>query len=344
MNILVIGPAWVGDMVMSHSLYQLIQQRYPEANIDVIAPDWCRPLLERMPEVHEALRMPLGHGEFKLAVRWKIGRSFKGHYDRAYILPNSLKSALIPFFARIPYRTGWKGESRYGLLNDLRSNKNDFTRMVDRYAALAFDKAQMQSDKDLPKIPAPYLQVDAEAAAAAAKKMALATTRPILAVCPGAEFGPAKRWPEDHYAKVAANWIEQRQGQVWIFGSKKDDPVAQQIRSLLPEEAQQHCQVLAGQTSLGEAIDLMSLSSAVISNDSGLMHIGAALGCPVVAIYGSTSPGYTPPLSDKVEILHTDIDCRPCFKRTCPLGHLNCLKQLPPEWAIDALAKLVPGN
>ncbi|MFM2481326.1 lipopolysaccharide heptosyltransferase II [Celerinatantimonas sp. YJH-8] len=342
MNILVIGPAWVGDMVMSHSLYQLLQQRYPDARIDVMAPDWCRPLLERMPEVSQAIRMPLGHGEFNLKKRWKLGRELKGHYDRAYILPNSLKSSLIPFFARVPYRCGWKGESRYGLLNDLRSNKRDFTLMVARYAALAFDKSAMRSDQDLPEIPPPYLQVNPEDVTLVLEKMQLTTQRPVLAICPGAEFGPAKRWPETQYAEVAQHWIAQRGGQVWIFGSKKDLPVAEQIKAHLGENQRTHCQLLAGQTSLGEAIDLMSVASAVISNDSGLMHIGAALGRPIVAIYGSTSPNYTPPLSQTVEILHTDIDCRPCFKRTCPLGHLKCLTELPASGAIAALSKLVP--
>ncbi|CAG8999715.1 MAG: ADP-heptose--LPS heptosyltransferase 2 [Candidatus Celerinatantimonas neptuna] len=342
MNILIIGPSWVGDMVMSHSLYQTLKQRYPNANIDVIAPDWCRPLLERMPEVRSALRMPLGHGEFKLATRWRIGRSLKGQYDHAFILPNSLKSALIPLFAGVAKRTGWKGESRYGLLNDLRSNKRCFTRMVDRYVALAYPKAQMTGDEALSDIPSPYLQVDKNIRQQAIQDLGLNQQRPILALCPGAEFGPAKRWPEEKYAQVAATWITGRQGQVWIFGSGKDQPVADAIRAQLDKSEQPHCHLLAGQTSLGQAIDLMSASSAVLSNDSGLMHIGAALGCPVVAIYGSTSPGYTPPLSKKVAILHTDIECRPCFKRVCPLGHLKCLTELDAHRAIDALDQLVP--
>ncbi|MFM2486975.1 lipopolysaccharide heptosyltransferase II [Celerinatantimonas yamalensis] len=342
MKILVIGPSWVGDMVMSHSLYQALSARYPDAQIDVMAPDWCRPLLERMPEVNQALRMPLGHGEFKLSTRWRLGRLLKGRYDHAFILPNSLKSALVPFFAGISKRTGWKGESRYGLLNDLRANKHDFTRMVDRYVALAYPKEQMRSERDLPNLPKPYLRVTRTAQLEALHTLQLTEQRPILALCPGAEFGPAKRWPEAQYASVAAFWIEQRQGQVWIFGSAKDQPVGEQIRSKLAPAQQSHCHLLTGQTSLGQAIELMSLSSAVVCNDSGLMHIAAALNRPIVAVYGSTSTQYTPPLSDQVAVLHTNIGCRPCFKRTCPLGHLKCLTELPASDAINALDNLLP--
>lgn len=329
---------------MSHSLYQALKQGYPDANIDVMAPDWCRPLLQRMPEVRQAIRMPLGHGEFKLTTRWRLGRALKDQYDWAIILPNSLKSALIPWFAGIKKRTGWKGESRYGLLNDLRANKHDFTRMVDRYVALAYPKAQMQSERDLKAISSPYLKVDADDQNAALAALNLSSERAILAICPGAEFGPAKRWPEHHYASVAAHWIRQRQGQVWIFGSQKDQPVAQAIHSQLDADQQPYCHLLTGQTSLGQAIDLMGLSSAIVSNDSGLMHIGAALQRPIVAVYGSTSPQYTPPLSEKVAILHTDIECRPCFQRTCPLGHMRCLTELPASQAIQALEQLQPAG
>ena len=143
MNILVIGPSWVGDMIMSHALYQQLKVQYPDCQIDVMAPDWCRPLLARMPEVHKAISMPIGHGAFRLVERYRLGKSLRNQYDMAIILPNSFKSALIPFFAKIPVRRGWKGEFRYGLLNDLRANKNDYPMMVQRYVALSFEKGQV---------------------------------------------------------------------------------------------------------------------------------------------------------------------------------------------------------
>ncbi|GGB41740.1 lipopolysaccharide heptosyltransferase II [Oceanisphaera marina] len=340
MKILIVGPSWVGDMVMSQSLYITLKQQHPEAELHVMAPAWCCTLLERMPEVDKAIVMPLGHGDFKLAERFRLGRQLATEgYDWAIVQPNSLKSALIPLFAGIKKRTGWKGESRYGLLNDLRSNKTDFPLMVERYAALAYPKTDMKDSHCIPAIPWPKLQIDLDNQQQALSELTLDVQKPIVSLCPGAEFGPSKRWPEQHYAEVARHQIEQGK-QIWIFGSAKDIPVAEAIRHYLPAALQTHCHILAGKTSLHQAIDLMALSATVVSNDSGLMHIAAALQRPLVAIYGSTSPKYTPPLAERVAIVHTDIECRPCFKRECPLGHLKCLKELPAEKVLAAIARL----
>ena len=339
-KILVIGPSWVGDMVMSQSLYISLKQEHPEAELHVIAPAWCCALLERMPEVDKAIVMPLGHGDFKLTERFRLGRRLASEgYDWAIVQPNSLKSALIPLFAGIKKRTGWKGESRYGLLNDLRSNKRSFPLMVERYNALAYPKTQMIDSQSLPNLPWPSLAVDKKNQRLALSELSLDISRPVLSLCPGAEFGPSKRWPEQHYAEVAKHQIEQGK-QVWIFGSAKDIPVAETIRHSLPSQLQAHCHILAGKTSLHQAIDLMALSTMVVSNDSGLMHIAAALERPLVAVYGSTSPKYTPPLAEHVAVVHIDIECRPCFKRECPLGHLKCLKDLTPQLVINAINKL----
>ena len=191
----------------------------------------------------------------------------------------------------------------------------------------------------LPPFTHPQLRVDPLAQQAALERLDLTLTRPVLALCPGAEFGPAKRWPEDKYAEIAQRWLEQG-GQVWIFGSAKDSPVAETIRQQLPAELAVNCRSLAGETSLTEAIDLLAASQQVVSNDSGLMHIAAALGRPLVAVYGSTSTEYTPPLTKRMRLVHTDIACRPCFKRVCPLGHLNCLNLLPSEQVWQAIGQL----
>jgi heptosyltransferase-2 len=337
---LIIGPSWVGDMVMSQSLYITLKKQRPDMELHVMAPRWCLPLLARMPQVDLAIEMPLGHGDFKLAARWKLGRELKqNQYTQAIVLPNSLKSALIPFFAGIKKRTGWKGESRFGLLNDLRSNKNTFPLMVQRYIALAFPRQQMRAAKDIQEIPYPALLVDKAQQQTAIARLGINLDKPVLGLCPGAEFGPSKRWPEAHYAAIAKQWIADG-GEVWVFGSQKDQPVANTIRQYLPEGLQTHCRLLAGNTSLTEAIDLLAACTTVVSNDSGLMHIAAAVNTPLVAVYGSTSPGYTPPLSQKVQIVHTDIECRPCFKRECPYGHLKCLRELQPNQVWQALLAL----
>lgn len=339
-KILIIGPSWVGDMVMSQSLYIVLKQLHPESQIDVIAPGWCKPILERMPEIHQAIEMPIGHGEFNLLGRREIGKSLREkQYDHAYILPKSAKSALIPWFANIPLRTGWKGEMRYGLLNDLRPNMKSFQFMVERYVALAYSQAEMidsSSLGSLETLPRPSLFIDKKEQAEAIAKFNLNQEAPVIGLCPGAEFGPAKKWPETHYAEVASTMANAGK-QVWLFGSQKDLETCNNIKQLVPQEHQHQIHVLAGQTSLIEAVDLLAACQTVVANDSGLMHVAAAVGCNVVAVYGSTSPKYTPPLAEKVEIVHTDIDCRPCFKRECPLGHLNCLNQLSPQKVISKI-------
>jgi len=336
MNILIIGPSWVGDMVMAQTLFQCLKLRHPDCAIDVLAPDWSRPILERMPEVRQALSFPLGHGVLELATRRRIGKSLAGRYDQAILLPNSMKSALVPFFAGIPLRTGWKGEMRYGLLNDVRKlDKDRYPLMIERFMALAYP-----AGAELPQpYPRPSLQIDPATRDAALAHFGLALDRPVLALCPGAEFGEAKRWPSEHYAKVAEAKI--REGwQVWLFGSKKDHPVGEDIRSRLIPGLREEAVNLSGETSLAQAIDLLSCAASVVSNDSGLMHVAAALNRPLVAVYGSTSPQFTPPLADQVEIIRLGIECSPCFERTCRFGHYNCLVQLQPGVAVDALQRL----
>ena len=340
MKILIIGPSWVGDMVMSQCLYTELKKMHPDAVIDVMAPGWCKPVLERMVEVNQAIEMPLGHGDVNLLARYQLGKQLRAQqYDRAYILPNSAKSALIPFFSKIPHRIGWKGEMRYGLLNDLRNNKKAFDLMIERYIALAHPAAEMTGSGCLTDMPHPALQVDKVNQQQAMEKFGLPSDRIAIGLCPGAEFGPAKRWPEAHFATAAQQLIDQG-FQVWLFGSQKDREVTDKIKAQLSEQAQAHCHNLAGSTSLIEAIDLLAACDTVVSNDSGLMHVSAAVGCKVVALYGSTTPGYTPPLAEQVEILHTDIECRPCFKRECPLGHQKCLVDLAPQRILDAINRL----
>lgn len=336
MRILIIGPSWVGDMVMAQTLFHVLKQRHPACVIDVLAPEWSRPILERMPEVRQALSFPLGHGALELATRRRIGKSLAGQYDQAILLPNSLKSALVPFFASIAQRTGWRGELRYGLLNDVRTlDKARYPLMIERFMALGYP-----AGAELPKpYPRPSLQIETASRDAALAKFGLSLDRPVLALCPGAEFGEAKRWPSEHYAKVAE--IKIREGwQVWLFGSKNDHAVGESIREWLIPGLREESVNLSGETSLAEAIDLLSCSDAVVSNDSGLMHVAAALNRPLVAVYGSTSPGFTPPLADQVEVVRLGLECSPCFDRTCRFGHYNCLRLLEPEAVASALQRL----
>ncbi len=320
-------------MVMAQTLFKHLKQRYPHAVIDVLAPSWTGPLLSCMPEIRKHIPLPIQHKELKLKKRHDIAKSLRQeHYDWAILLRNSLKSALIPFMAKIPKRTSWLGEWRFGLLNDWRRlDKNQYPLMIERFMALAYP-AKAAIEKPLPR---PRLVIKAKAVNETQQTFGLSTEKPILALCPGAEYGPAKRWPAEHFAelatlKLAEDW------QVWLFGSEKDKLITQAIN----QQCQQACVDLAGRTDLLQAIHLLSLASSVVANDSGLMHIAAALGRKLVVLYGSSSPKFTPPLSDTVEIVSLNLSCSPCFKRHCPLGHTHCLKHMTVERVQHAVQTL----
>ncbi len=329
-KILLVAPAWVGDMVMAHSLLQVLKQQRPDALIDVLAPAWSAPLLERMPQVRRAITQPLGHGKLGLGTRYALGKSLRAEgYAQAIVLPNSFKSALIPYWANIPQRTGFVGEFRYILLNDARTlDKRKIYRTVDRFVNLALP-SPIEAVSELPH---PYLQTQPADAQNALRALQLNTQRPILALCPGAEYGAAKRWSEAYYAEVARAKIAQG-WQVWILGSLKDAPVGRAIQVMVGD----YCEDLCGRTELSQAIDLLSLVTSVVSNDSGLMHVACALDKPLIAIYGSSDPHFTPPLSDKARIISLGLACSPCFKRECPLKHLRCLREIKPQQVLQAL-------
>lgn len=339
---LVVGPSWVGDMIMAQSLYKVLADAHPGMAIDVLASAWSAGILGRMPEVRRALASPFAHGQFDWAGRRRLAAELRREaYDRAIVLPNSWKSALVPFLAGIPRRTGYVGECRYGLLNDARRlDRRAIPRLVDRYVALAFPAGEA-----VPVAPQPRLAVDARARQASLARLGLRLDRPVLALCPGAEYGPAKRWPEAHYAAVARARLAEG-WQVWLFGSAKDKPVTGAIVARLPAPAGPEVERaavvdLAGRTSLEEAVDLLSCARCVVTNDSGLMHLAAAVEVPVVALYGSTDPGYTPPFSGQARVLRLGLDCSPCFKRECPYGHLDCLRKLRPESVNAAIDELL---
>lgn len=328
---LVVGPSWVGDMVMAQSLFITLRQQYPDLMIDVLAPQWSEPLLAAMPEVNQSIVMPLGHGELGLSKRYRLGRSLRcANYDWAITLPNSLKSALIPFWAGIPQRTGYKGEMRYGLLNDMRQlDKSMLTMTVQRFVALGEEVHPQRA----PFCPSPVMQTESVACQQVLDKFDL-TADSFIALCPGAEYGPAKRWPEKHFAELSGRIIEAGR-KVVLLGSAKDQPVTEAICRL---QGSSGLLDLAGKTSLHEVIALLQAANAVVSNDSGLMHIAAAVDTPVVALYGSSDPGFTPPLSEKAKVLSLGLSCSPCFKRECPLGTLACLEGIEPATVFRELS------
>lgn len=339
-KILVVGPAWIGDMVMAQSLYMDLRRRDPEAIIDVLAPGWSAPVLARMPEVRRIVEMPLGHGQFGLKARFRLGRSLSREgYDRAIVLPRSLKSALVPWFAHIARRTGFRGEHRYGLLNDIRPlDREGMPLMVQRYLALGADAGAPPPQRG--DIPYPRLRIDPDNQRRRLDEFGLDVERPVVAFMPAAEYGPAKRWPPESFAALARA-LDERGMQVWLFGSGKDRAICERIVELA---AGAHVIDLSGRTGLEDAIDLIALADWAVSNDSGLMHVAAATGRRLVAIYGSSTPQYTPPLTDLAEIIWLRLPCSPCFERECPLGHYDCLRLLRVEEVLARMdAQSPPG-
>lgn len=321
-------------MMMAQSLFIRLQQKNPELIIDVLAPEWSLPLLECMPEVNQGITMPLGHGKLGLGKRYQLGKELrKEQYDCSIVLPNSWKSAIVPFAANIPKRIGYKGEMRYGLLTDIHHlDKSQLAMTVQRFVALAEAPENIEQLKN--EYPYPKLEIIQEEKQQCKDKFQLKDDLPVAVLCPGAEYGPAKRWPTEKFTELTKQLIKQG-WQVCLAGSGKDAEITQTISEQANHE---HCIDLAGKTSLKEVTTLLALADQVISNDSGLMHIAAAVDTPVIAIYGSSDPNFTPPLSDKAQIVSLNLECSPCFKRECPKEHLDCLNNITVEQVLEKVS------
>lgn len=332
-RILIVAPSWIGDTVFAQPLFHLLHRYHQGLTLDVLASPYLRPVLEHMPEVQSIVDNPFAHSELRFGDRRRLGVMLRGqNYDQAIVLPNSLKSTLIPFLAKIPLRTGYVGEMRFGLLNDARRlDESTLPTMVDRYAFLAEPPGKTLTRP----VPRPTLQVAREELDAVLKKFGLDTNRSVTIFCPGAEYGPARRWLPEHYAALAKSIVGEGK-EVWLLGSSKDREIADQVQAA----SGGICRNLAGETNLLEAIRLLAAASLVVSNDTGLLHVASALNRPVVALYGSTAPGLAPPYSERSVSVSLNLPCSPCRERVCPLGHFNCMNQLTPERVARAITSM----
>jgi heptosyltransferase-2 len=322
---LVISPNWIGDAVMAQPLLQQLKLKHPDRAIDVLAPPSVSPVWRAMAEVDSVLETPFRHGALQLKERWAYGRQLRQRgYADAYVLPNTLKYALIPWFAGIRKRVGYKGEMRYGLLNVMHHDETPPRPMVPFYAALAQDPSM-----PLATLPRPRLHASGEQIAAVCAKVGIALDRPLVVFAPGAEFGAAKRWPAAHFAQLAKAIFEaDPQAQVALLGSPKDREACDEV---IAGSGSAGMFNLAGATRLDEAIALIARADAVVANDSGLLHIASALNRPVVALYGPTDPDHAPPFSDVAKSISLRLACSPCRQRECPLGHHDCMNKMGAE-------------
>jgi len=320
---LIIAPQWIGDAVMTEPLLRRLHAR--GERLTVAALPWVAPVFRAMPQVAHILPVPFAHGGLQFRARRQVARELRGRFDSAYILPNSLKSALVPWWAEIPRRVGYLGEARVGVLTHRLKNPPKGRRppMVALYSALSGD-TDVAGDR--PQLSWPQAEREATLNALGVQ------AGQYLVFAPGAEYGPAKRWPAAHFAELARRFAADGYA-VWLFGSPKDHAVAEEIGQLAPGLTHNLC----GATSLDEAIALIAGADAVVSNDSGLMHVAAALRRPQVAVFGSSDPRHTPPRSPLARIASLEMPCSPCFARECPLGHTDCLNRLSPAAVFDSL-------
>ncbi len=332
MRVLLIAPNWIGDAVMAQPLLALLARRWPSATFDAVAAPHIAPVIQAMPEIHSVLTLPLVRGTLQLRSRWQLAATLRERrYDRCYVLPNSFKTAITPWLARIPIRIGHRGEARYGLLNRrLDAGSSKARLMVEHYAMLAQEPGQPLPNR----LPDPVLRPDPAISEQVRRTHLAQVGSHYLVLCPGAEYGPAKRWPTRHFAALvrlaSRHWPDTT---VVCLGAGKDRGLATEIRTLSAQPVLN----LAGDTQLDEAIAIIAMARGVVSNDSGLMHVAAALGRPLVAVFGSSDPRHTPPLSPNAKVQWLHLSCSPCFARTCPMGHTNCLNQIEPAHVMSAL-------
>ena len=342
-RILIIAPNWIGDAVMSQPLLANLKTIYPHCEIDVLASPWVAPIYWACAEVNQVIEAKLEHKQLQWSLRKQLAKQLElNQYNACFVLPNSLKSALIPWLANIPFRIGYRGELRFGLINFALDNPIKVNRppMANHYLALANALEQSQEiDTNKPADPKLNISPAAKESIGAKLRSAVINENLIYVLCPGAEYGATKRWPADHFASLAQQLIaNEPDAHVILLGSQGDHALGESIRTKVKNDLQTHN--WCGKISLDEAIALIGASKVLVSNDSGLMHIGAALKVPQIAIFGSSDPHHTPPLSDKARVLWLNLPCSPCHKRECPLGHLKCLKDILPTTVLGAIQTL----
>ena len=325
--ILIVPYMWIGDFVRCHTVVQLLKQRDPSRAIDVLTTAMVAPLLDYMPGVRRGIVVDLPRKRLAMAQHRALAERLRQEsYGQALVMPRTWKSALAPYLAGIPARTGFAGEARFGLINDLRWGERRLPRMIDRCAVLALPKGEAKPAQ----WPLPELRVPAAEVAAWRQRQGLADDgRRVVAFAPGA-VGPSKRWPSAHYAELARR-LSDGGNSVWVVGGPGEHELAAEIAGT----NQAHVRDLTG-PDLRNAILALAAADVAVSNDSGLLHVAAALGTPAIGIFGPTSPWHWAPLNPLAAVMETAgaLPCRPCHKPVCRLGHHRCMRDI----AVDQVA------
>jgi|TARA_B110000858_G_scaffold185732_1_gene228199 heptosyltransferase II len=325
---LIIAPSWIGDLIISQSLLKYLKKEYPNCQIDMIVRPELTNLVKMMPEVKNIYPLDIKHKEFGLIKRHILAKEIKKHlYSTSIILPNSFKSAIIPWLANIPVRIGYNRELRLFLLNKKYSLIKHKDSMVNRYLKLA--------DGSYSDVIRPSLLINGDSSKLISRKYLINNSKKNIVLCPEAEYGSAKRWPINKWMQLA-NFYKEKDYNVYFLGKNKSLEIKYQ--NILKKDS---IISLLGKTSLEEAAYILSIVDLVVTNDSGLMHITASVNTNLISIFGSSSPFYTPPLmKDQFgEVIYKALTCSPCFKRECPLQHLNCLNNISSEEILDKSSK-----
>jgi heptosyltransferase-2 len=335
---LVVGPSWVGDIVMAQAFFAALRTSGQADAVDVVAPSPAFALLDRMPEVRRAVPLDVSHGRLGLRARWATARRLREtSYDRAFVLPSSFKSALLPLLAGVPVRTGYLGEMRYGLLNDI-VEPVPLDGLSDRnlrgYLGLLGPETATAAS-----VPNPRLPVDATNLAATLTRLGLDPDTPSMALAPGSSYGSAKQWPMEHFRELAHRFASDGWS-VWVLGG----PDEAALGDAIADGSHARIHNLCGRTRLLDAVDLLGVARVTVANDSGLAHIAGAVGSGVVVVYGPTPPAFASPLTDRSQLVSLDLECSPCFERTCPLGHHRCMRDIGVDEIVRRVGRLADAD